>query len=342
MANYIEYIKVGSGESWPVRDKDALHKDGGAMTENIAMAGHLIRGLGDPTDIFDAVNKKYVDNATTKIGNTSVDYAKKVGNPYNLLDNSDFRNPVNQRGQTSHATVGYTIDRWKKGNGHGTVTVNNKHITLQGGSSDSCWFQQKIPNGDSLVGKTLTLAAMDSNGELIIGSKTVSNSDNFEVVRKDWGLLYWNAVTNDALLVSIVVNVGYTKSFVWAALYEGEYTAETLPEYQPKGYGAELAECKRYYQKLSFPDGWGIGHCAIGGGGVHIPLAAIFPMRIENPTVSGEIDALTAQGWQGAQTPTMSSTIIGFVAKVPYVAGYTFESGKSYLVKGTIELSADL
>ena len=33
----------------------------------------------------------------------------------------------------------------------------------------------------------------------------------------------------------------------WAALYEGEYTAETLPEYQPKGYGAELAECQRYY-----------------------------------------------------------------------------------------------
>ena len=34
----------------------------------------------------------------------------------------------------------------------------------------------------------------------------------------------------------------------WAALYEGEYTVETLPEYQPKGYGAELLECQRYYQ----------------------------------------------------------------------------------------------
>jgi hypothetical protein len=31
------------------------------------------------------------------------------------------------------------------------------------------------------------------------------------------------------------------------ALYEGEYTAETLPEYQPKGYAHELAECIRYY-----------------------------------------------------------------------------------------------
>jgi hypothetical protein len=34
------------------------------------------------------------------------------------------------------------------------------------------------------------------------------------------------------------------------ALYEGEYTAETLPAYQPKGYGAELAECKRYYRQI--------------------------------------------------------------------------------------------
>ena len=35
---------------------------------------------------------------------------------------------------------------------------------------------------------------------------------------------------------------------VWAALYEGSYTADTLPAYQPKGYGAELAECQRYYR----------------------------------------------------------------------------------------------
>ena len=39
-------------------------------------------------------------------------------------------------------------------------------------------------------------------------------------------------------------------NYLWAALYEGEYTAETLPEYQPKGYGAELAECQRYFQRF--------------------------------------------------------------------------------------------
>ena len=33
-------------------------------------------------------------------------------------------------------------------------------------------------------------------------------------------------------------------------IYEGEYTAETLPEYQPKGHGAELVECQRYLQRF--------------------------------------------------------------------------------------------
>ena len=34
-------------------------------------------------------------------------------NTRNLLDNSDFRNPVNQRGQTTYnAKWQYTIDRW--------------------------------------------------------------------------------------------------------------------------------------------------------------------------------------------------------------------------------------
>jgi hypothetical protein len=33
---------------------------------------------------------------------------------------------------------------------------------------------------------------------------------------------------------------------VWAALYEGEYTEKTLPEYQSKGYENELLICRQY------------------------------------------------------------------------------------------------
>ena len=36
------------------------------------------------------------------------------------------------------------------------------------------------------------------------------------------------------------------------ALYEGSYTADTLPPYVPKGYAAELAQCKRYYNIIPY------------------------------------------------------------------------------------------
>lgn len=270
-------------------------------------------------DIVDAAAREHMENKDNPHGVTAeqagaapMDYAKKVGNPYNLLDNSDFRNPVNQRGQTSHSTTGYTVDRWIKGNEHGTVTVNNKHITLQGGSTNACWFQQKIPHGDSLVGKTLTFAVMDSDGELTIGSKTISNSSNSEFVRKNWGFLFFNAVTNDVLLVSIVVNVGQTKDFVWAALYEGEYTAETLPEYQPNGYGAELAECMRYFQKHAM---------VVGASAQFIPIS--IPMRV-NPSV--EFSAIS-----GTETPIVNI----------YYPFAVFVSCPS-TVYGAFKLSADL
>lgn len=62
MSNYIEYINAGSGEAWPIRDAEALHKSGGTMAENIDMGGHKIAGLNAPTDGQDAANKKYVDD----------------------------------------------------------------------------------------------------------------------------------------------------------------------------------------------------------------------------------------------------------------------------------------
>lgn len=69
----------------------------------------------------------------------------------------------------------------------------------------------------------------------------------------------------------------------WAALYEGEYTAETLPPYVPKGYAAELAECLRYYRKIKGDTQTFTGYSSGGWSYAFIPLQA---MRIA-PTVTG-------------------------------------------------------
>ena len=46
---------------------------------------------------------------SAKLGGKAPEYYLQ---PRNLLDNSDFRNPVNQRGAKSYSVSGYTIDRW--------------------------------------------------------------------------------------------------------------------------------------------------------------------------------------------------------------------------------------
>lgn len=49
-------------------------------------------------------------------------------------------------------------------------------------------------------------------------------------------------------VVNVVVYNTETIKIEWSALYEGSYTADTLPPYVPKGYAAEMMECQRYYQ----------------------------------------------------------------------------------------------
>ena len=167
--------------------------------------------------------------------------------PRNLLDNSDFRNPVNQRGLTAigGVTGQYLIDRWKLGNQNGTATLGNGYITVAGSSSDAAWFQQKVPHSELFIGKTFTLATKDTDNRLFILTFEYAMNGTFRNRWPDLMQLYVQCQPT-GMLVSIVPNNGVSKDFLWAVLYEGEYTEETLPEYQPKGYGAELAECQRY------------------------------------------------------------------------------------------------
>lgn len=151
------------------------------------------------------------------------------GNPRNLLDNSDFRNPVNQRGQTSYADE-YGIDRWIS---YGTATVNSTSITV-----DNIFQQYMDPR--RVKNCIHTLAAMKSDGTIIFYSQNPLDSFG-EKSDGSLGLGFYGA--NNVVIARL-----HAGEYIWAALYEGEYTAETLPEYQPKGYGAELAECQRYYQ----------------------------------------------------------------------------------------------
>lgn len=141
-----------------------------------------------------------------------ISYTKKICNTHNLLDDSDFTNLVAQAGiGGNHGTVAYAADRWILDSG--TVSYSaGVGLTLNG------TIQQKLEYPPT--GETSAFVGMAS------GSASISYTDGAVTIKSSGGVLKW------------------------AALYSGVYSAATMPEYHPKGYTAELLECRRYYRKI--------------------------------------------------------------------------------------------
>ena len=116
-----------------------------------------------------------------------------------------------------------------------------------------CTVIQRISEGVE-VGKVYTFAVGLSDGTIGVMSFELTTTTSVfawlkSPLKVTSALLIGVAHSKTTpLFVAFSNRQNSTIRTIWAALYEGEYTAETLPEYQPKGYGAELAECQRYYQ----------------------------------------------------------------------------------------------
>lgn len=256
----------------------------------------------------------------------SVNENIKKAAPHNLLDNSDFTNPVNQRGQTSYSGAGiYAIDRWKIGNtaNVGICTLSDVGIILSA-ETDSNDFEQRLENYGRMKGNKYTIAYKDSNGVVYCLPFTMGGC-NGETI----GNIIFYSVDGRHILFRIPVGLSVT--IVWAALYEGEYTAETLPEYHPKGYGAELAECQRYYYRFDNNN----DPCWLIAVDTSFAVGAInYPVRMRvNPTITN-LRCLNLS----SQEITITS-LIGTSRGASYANG-TFTTGAGYRV--LFEASADL
>lgn len=140
-----------------------------------------------------------------------VDTVVRKAAPRNLLDNSDFTNLIAQAGiGGKHGTQAYAADRWIMTSG-AVSYKKGTGLTLNG------TITQKLEHAPDIATPAVGTAS---------GTASISYADGAVTITSSGGVIRW------------------------AALYTGEYTAETLPEYQPKGYGAELAECQRYYYKV--------------------------------------------------------------------------------------------
>ena len=211
---------------------------------------------------------------SSKLGGKAPEYYIQ---PRNLLDNSDFRNPVNQRGATSYeATNGYyNIDRWVGWRETPDITphviVQDGYITVETGTK----LQQKIA---SYKQNTIyTAAAKRTDGTVLI----ISSMFTTDEIGKD---IYIRLSSDGRATIGV-----RSGDYLWVALYEGTYTAETLPPYVPKGYAAELAECQRYFERIGQSGNGGAPASmllAVGTAGeMRVLQGYRVPKRIISPTI---------------------------------------------------------
>lgn len=216
---------------------------------------------------------------------------------YNLLDNSDFVHPVAQAGVNgAHGATGYAVDRWMRTSG---ATVSQAADGLKIVSDKTSWtagIQQRIEAkrfADVMTFAVRGVFPVACRLFVYIGSGTTNFGTAYFQGDAAERTLVLKLTKPDGLTGDEVVNVyispdtgstGTAAVVRWAALYEGEYTAETLPPYVPKGYAAELAECLRYYRRIKGNAQTFAGYATGGVAYAVIPLTQA--MRIA-PTVTG-------------------------------------------------------
>lgn len=181
---------------------------------------------------------------SSKLGGKAPEYYIQ---PRNLLDNSDFRNPVNQRGISGnyqYFSNAYTIDRWLLDNrtvGRAEIKLSETGVVISNSGGHSEFDQYVITDTE----KKYTLAVGTDDGVKILSGVPSANPESQFLKMK---------LSSKGYIKCYIFIPSSEMTLYWAALYEGEYTAETLPEYQPKGYGAELVECQRYLQRFRTSD----------------------------------------------------------------------------------------
>ena len=110
------------------------------------------------------------------------------------------------------------------------------------------YLYQYVPVSDDV---TYTFAAKFSDGYILCVSGTASQVQSADLGNAHITFYHQSEMPYPQVTISTLDDT-QPIGLLWAALYEGVYTADTLPPYIPKGYAAELAQCKRYYNIIPY------------------------------------------------------------------------------------------
>ena len=236
--DYKDYIPPSGGRKYKI----TANSDGSSSVEDITQ----YQQVGDTWGAEDI-------NQVNKLVNGAV-YP-------NLLDNSDFTNPVNQRGVSGTiSTAGYFIDRWKLVSG--TVQITAEGLVLNGTIS------QILENA---AGTDVTASASAGTASYDNSTKTFTLTATGQTI-------------------------------TWAKLEKGSVDTP----YVPKGYGAELLACQRYYVPIGENTKF-FGGIGTAGNVAFVGMILPVQMRV-TPSFTSDLNVVlrTVQGEQNIHGPVIS------------------------------------
>ena len=257
--DYKDYIPPSGGRKYKI----TANSDGSSSVEDITQ----YQQVGDTWGAEDI-------NQVNKLVNGAV-YP-------NLGTNTNFPNPVNQRGATSYtgdSTSPYCIDRWRITNGT-TYNIASRALTASSYANRACgmWQANELAQQALAIGSTITFSGY-INGMQHSGTIKILNRDlysSFAEVPAGYECDDFEIVCCTALHEQSKYNLGiYPKKEAvlnWIKWEKGLYATP----YVPKDYGAELAECKRYFNAFAIE----AMPAYFIDGNIHYLPAVLFPARM--------------------------------------------------------------
>ena len=184
------------------------------------------------------------------------------GSNPNLLINSDFRDPINQRGQTEYQVIGYTIDMWRTWSDNMHVSLLEDGVLLDYTGTNSDGIYQYFENGQNLlVDKTVTISALTKEYGLITKSGFLTSGNSYIMQTTEFGdiVLYHALNKTPPFFFRFNIKDGKNVTVIAAKLELGP--RQTLAHKDADGNWVlndpppdkqqELAKCQRY--QIQFP-----------------------------------------------------------------------------------------
>lgn len=284
--DYKDYIPPSGGRKYKI----TANSDGSSSVEDITQ----YQQVGDTWGAEDI-------NQVNKMVNGAV-YP-------NLGTNTNFPNPINQRGAASYtgdSTSPYCIDRWRISNGT-TYTVGTYTLSAANYANRACgmWQSNEMGAHQLSIGDDVTVSIY-ANGQLHTAVMQVLDRDSyssFADVPAGYTCDDFEIVLCTYAGDSSKYNLGvYPKKALTVNYIKWEKGSVATP-YVPKAFGDEFLECLRY-----FVGGVGIGSAGIVSGSTfRVLIPTPVPMRTA-PSVTVKVaDNVVYNGTFKALNTTVSN-----------------------------------